>query len=179
MTHRLTIELNRASKLWPADLKPLARRVLAAARTAIPEKLSGSAEISVLLGADSDQRALNSAFRGMAKPTNVLSFPALDAGAPVEGFLGDISLAYQTVRREAATAGIPFRHHFAHLLAHGFLHILGYDHQRDEEAGRMEALETAILAKLKISDPYAPAPRAKPRGSISKSRRKGRRTGKR
>lgn len=178
MTHRLTIELNRASKLWPADLKPLARRVLAAARAVLPEKLAGPAEISVLLGADSDQKALNSAFRGIAKPTNVLSFPALDPGAPIRGFLGDISLAYQTVSREAAAAGIPLRHHFAHLLAHGFLHILGYDHEREEEAGRMEALETAILAKLKISDPYAPAPRAKPRGGI-KSRRKGRRTGKR
>lgn len=178
MTPRLTIELNRASKFWPADLKPLARKVLAAARAVLPEKLAGPAEISVLLGADSDQKALNSAFRGMAEPTNVLSFPALAPGAPIEGFLGDISFAYQTVRREAAAAGIPFRHHFAHLLAHGFLHILGYDHERDEEAGRMEALESAILAKLKISDPYAPAPRAKPRGGISKSRRKGRRTGK-
>jgi len=178
MTHRLTIELNRASKLWPADLKPLARKVLAAARTAIPEKLAGDAEISVLLGADSDQKALNLAFRGRAKSTNVLSFPALVPGASIEGFLGDISLAYQTVSREAAWAGIPLRHHFAHLLAHGFLHILGYDHERDEEAGRMEALETAILARLSIRNPYAPAARRKRGAGVLRSRRKGRRTGK-
>jgi probable rRNA maturation factor len=69
--------------------------------------------------------------------------------------LGDIAIAYQTMRREADEAGKPFDHHLSHLTVHGFLHLVGYDHERDGEAEEMEALETEILAQLGIPDPYA------------------------
>jgi len=90
----------------------------------------------------------------------VLSFPALQptgAGGPDDAprMLGDIAIAYETVRREADDEGKRFDHHLAHLAVHGFLHLVGYDHEGDDEAETMEALETEILAQLGISDPYA------------------------
>ena len=69
--------------------------------------------------------------------------------------LGDIALAYETMAREAETSGVALADHYRHLVAHGFLHLIGYDHQTDDEAGRMEALETRILARLGVADPYA------------------------
>ena len=104
-------------------------------------------------------------------PTNVLSFPArnlspsLLRGRVAEGgkrrqvaprHLGDIVIAYETTAREAADEGKPFEHHLAHLAVHGFLHLLGYDHESDREAEKMERLEAAILARLAVPDPYAP-----------------------
>jgi probable rRNA maturation factor len=87
------------------------------------------------------------------KPTNVLSFP--QASGPL---LGDVILAYETVRDEAALAGKPFRAHMGHLIVHGFLHLLGYDHMEESEAEEMEALERAALGRMGIADPYAVAP---------------------
>lgn len=85
----------------------------------------------------------------------MLSFPALDADEQLEGLIGDISLARETLGREAGAQGITFEAHFTHLLVHGFLHCLGFDHQTNEEALVMEALETQILQVLGIDDPYA------------------------
>jgi probable rRNA maturation factor len=85
----------------------------------------------------------------------VLSFPQIEPFGPVVGILGDIILARETLEREAAELGKPFNEHFTHLVVHGFLHILGYDHIQDDEALVMEDLETQILAGLGISDPYA------------------------
>src|SRR4051794_31290537 len=93
---------------------------------------------------------LNLQYRATGKPTNVLSFPAVP-GTP---HLGDIAISYQTSRREAGAAGKPLQHHLLHLTVHGVLHLLGYDHQRPAEADRMEALETEILLKMGIPDPY-------------------------
>jgi probable rRNA maturation factor len=103
---------------------------------------------------DESQQALNKQWRGIDKPTNVLSFPQIEAFSPVLGLLGDITLARETLEREAEELGVSFTDHFTHLVVHGFLHILGYDHIQESEALVMEALETQILATLGVSDPY-------------------------
>ena len=118
-------------------------------------KLTGVAELSIVLTDDAEQQALNRDWRGVDKPTNVLSFPQIQPFGPVTGILGDITLARETLEREAAAQGTSFHDHFTHLVVHGFLHILGYDHVEDADALVMEGLETQILASLGIADPYA------------------------
>jgi len=117
-------------------------------------KVAGIAELSIVLMDDAEQQALNSQWRNIDKPTNVLSFPQIEPFAPVLGILGDITLARETLEREAAEQGVSFAHHFTHLVVHGFLHILGYDHIDEQDALVMEDLETQILARLGIADPY-------------------------
>ncbi len=117
-----------------------------------------NAELSVILTSDRAIRTLNRRWRGRDKPTNVLSFPApapgrLPRGAPRH--LGDIVLAYETVVREARQQGKPLDHHIAHLALHGFLHLLGYDHESHGQAETMERRERRILARLGVPDPYA------------------------
>jgi probable rRNA maturation factor len=104
---------------------------------------------------DAEQQELNREWRGKDSSTNVLSFPQIEPFGPVVGILGDITLARETLEREAAEHGVSFTDHFRHLVVHGFLHILGYDHLTDEEALDMESLETQILASLGVADPYA------------------------
>ncbi|GHA22589.1 hypothetical protein GCM10007989_17500 [Devosia pacifica] len=118
-------------------------------------RLTGAAEISIVLTNDAEQRELNAEWRGKDSSTNVLSFPQIEPFGPVAGLLGDIILARETVVREADEMGIGFDHHFTHLVVHGFLHILGYDHLEEDEALNMEGLETQILAGMGIADPYA------------------------
>lgn len=118
-------------------------------------KVKGPAEISILLTDDAEQQVLNREWRGKDAPTNVLSFPQIEPFDPVAGILGDIILARETLEREALDQGTTFEHHFTHLIVHGFLHILGYDHIEDDEALVMEGLETQILASLGVPDPYA------------------------
>lgn len=135
---------------WEAALaeapEALAARVISAA--AAGETAAGA--VSVLFADDAAVRALNKAWRGKDVPTNVLSFPA------PEGFdvLGDIALALETVIAEAQSQGKTPRAHAAHLIAHGFLHLIGYDHDDDVDAERMEARERVILAGLGLPDPY-------------------------
>jgi probable rRNA maturation factor len=117
-------------------------------------ELAGVAELSIVLTNDAEQQVLNRDWRGIDKPTNVLSFPQIESDGPVVGILGDVILARETLEREAAELGISFTDHFTHLVVHGFLHILGFDHEDDEEALEMEGLETEILAALGIADPY-------------------------
>jgi probable rRNA maturation factor len=119
----------------------------------------GDAELAVMLTDDKGIRTLNNNWRGQDKPTNVLSFPALQptgAGGPDDAprMLGDIAIAYQTTRAEADDEQKPFGHHLSHLAIHGFLHLIGYDHEKDDDAEAMEALESEILAQLRIPDPY-------------------------
>jgi probable rRNA maturation factor len=124
------------------------------------------AEVGVLLADDRAIRRLNARHRGIDRATNVLAFPLLDLadGRPAAGaapgpagavLLGDIALACETVRAEAARAGKPVGEHLCHLVVHGTLHLLGFDHQDDAGAQRMEDLERAVLAALHLPDPYA------------------------
>lgn len=113
------------------------------------------AEVSVLFSDDAHVKIINRDHRGMDKPTNVLSFPQKRRDIKAFGpYLGDIVLANETVLREAAVEDKPPRHHLQHLLVHGFLHLLGYDHETDAEADVMERLERDILLTLGIADPY-------------------------
>ncbi|WP_291307571.1 MULTISPECIES: rRNA maturation RNase YbeY [unclassified Devosia] len=118
-------------------------------------RIAGPAELSIVLTDDAEQRVLNRDWRGIDKSTNVLSFPQIEPFAPVSGLLGDIILARETLEREAAEQGVSVEDHFTHLVVHGFLHLLGYDHMDDDEALAMEGLETQILASLGVADPYA------------------------
>jgi probable rRNA maturation factor len=143
--------------LWDFVPDPEVAVAAAARALATHEGLDlGATEAVLALSSDADVALLNGTYRGQAKPTNVLSFPArvpTPKGAP--RFLGDVILAAETVATEARDLGIPPTHHLQHLTVHGLLHLLGYDHETDDEASHMEALETAILARLGIADPYA------------------------
>lgn len=117
-------------------------------------------ELTVLLGDDGLVRALNSRFRGRDRPTNVLSFTTPltpgPQGAPAQGQVsGDMALAFETVSAEAADQGKPLADHVTHLIVHGFLHILGHDHDTPAAEADMESLERAILDELGIGDPYS------------------------
>jgi probable rRNA maturation factor len=115
--------------------------------------------VSLLLCNDVDMRSMNFRHRGFDKSTNVLSFPAGDDlylnGMPeMDGGIGDIAIAGETVMREAAEAGIAAGDHLLHLFTHGFLHLLGYDHIDDQMADEMEALEIVLLGQMKVANPY-------------------------
>jgi probable rRNA maturation factor len=134
-------------------------RAIAAAAEGVDEDVA-DAELAVMLTDDSGIRTLNANWRGIDKPTNVLSFPALQPEGDrrpddAPRMLGDIAIAYETMRREADAEQKPFDHHLSHLAVHGFLHLIGYDHETDDDAEEMEALEHDILARLGIPDPYA------------------------
>jgi probable rRNA maturation factor len=140
-------------------LRPIAPLIDSVAR-ALGEHLdrSGAATATLALSSDAHVRALNLKWRGQDKATNVLSFPAVPLpGAPAEVrvFLGDIALAAETLFRESAQAEIEPSHHFQHLVVHGLLHLLGYDHEAESEAVVMEDLEIRILASLGVANPYA------------------------
>jgi len=141
------------------EAEAVIQRAIAAAAETVDAAV-GDAELAVMLTDDSGIRTLNSNWRGIDKPTNVLSFPALQPTAAHQPgdaprMLGDIAIAYQTMRKEADDERKPFDHHLSHLAVHGFLHLIGYDHENDDEAEAMEALEQEILAQLGIPDPYA------------------------
>lgn len=164
----MTIELSLEDSRWSAlDLETLAEQAETATLTRLgldPE----ACEISLLACDDARIAALNTMFRGKPTPTNVLSWPAEDLSADTAGdkplapepdftgayALGDIAIAWDTCAREAAAAGKPVADHVTHLLVHGILHLLGYDHVRDPDATLMETLETGILGNLGIDDPY-------------------------
>jgi probable rRNA maturation factor len=114
--------------------------------------------LCILLSDDQTIARLNGQWRGQEKPTNVLSFPApvrCRAGPNEKMPLGDIAIAYETLTREAQENGVTVSSHLSHLVVHGFLHLLGYDHHMDDEAERMERLERDILARMGVHDPYA------------------------
>lgn len=140
---------------WPENLEAVAETAIREALKQSEAEVTGVTEVSVVLTDDAEQRELNRQWRGFDKSTNVLSFPQIEPFAPVSGLLGDITLARETVDKEADEMGISFEAHFTHLVVHGFLHLLGYDHIEEEDAEEMEGLETDILATLGIADPYA------------------------
>jgi len=135
------------------NIEELAETAIGAAVLRCGVKIPAGAEISILLCDDAFIRDLNQKWRGIDKPTNVLSFPAGDTSV-LGMLLGDIIIAYETAQRESAEEQKPMRAHVTHLLVHGFLHLIGYDHLIAAEAEEMEALERAILADLGIDDPY-------------------------
>lgn len=151
----VTIEVVIESDRW--DAEPLAARTIRAAiDTAAREISAPSGEIAVMLVDDEAMRGLNRQWRGQDKPTNVLSFPAAPIpGTPGAAHLGDIAVAFETTAREAAAEEKTLAQHLAHLTVHGYLHLLGYDHENVKDAEAMERTETAILARLGIPDPYA------------------------
>jgi probable rRNA maturation factor len=151
----LEVAVIRNDDAWPEDLDPLAERAVLEALKQSKAKVRGAAELSILLTNDEEQHALNREWRGKDSSTNVLSFPQIEPFGPVIGILGDITLARETLEREAVEQGVSFTDHFTHLVVHGFLHILGYDHLTDAEALQMESLETQILGSLGVGDPYA------------------------
>ena len=152
------IEIVESSPLWRAlpGIEKLARRAIEASLKMCGVRILDGAEVSVQLADDEQIRALNARWRGVDKPTNVLSFPAsTPAKIAAATMLGDIVMAFETAEREAMEEGKTLADHAVHLVVHGFLHLLGFDHQIAAEADRMESLETGILAKLGIADPYA------------------------
>jgi probable rRNA maturation factor len=154
------VEVLVVADCWQAEASAdavIERAIAVAAEIADAE--IGEAELAVMLTDDAGIRTLNSNWRGIDKPTNVLSFPALQPTGPggpddPPRMLGDIAIAYETTRREADEEQKPFDHHLSHLAVHGFLHLIGYDHEKDDDAEAMEALEREILTQLGIPDPY-------------------------
>lgn len=146
------IEVQVEDAGWRAVLpgaETLAISAAEASLAALPNAQSG--DLVVLLTNDAEVRDLNARFRGKDQPTNVLSFPA---GENPHGHLGDVALALGVCAAEARTQGKPLAHHLQHLVAHGVLHLVGYDHQDEGEAEAMEGLEREILATLGVPDPY-------------------------
>jgi probable rRNA maturation factor len=135
---------------WQRALPGVERLVRHAARAALAgARRSGRRSLTIALADDRRVRRLNARDRKKDKPTNVLSYPSGEAA-----FLGDIVLARQTVWREAREQAKTVADHLSHLVVHGTLHLVGYDHENDAEAERMEALERRVLARLGIADPY-------------------------
>jgi probable rRNA maturation factor len=154
----VVIEVAIEAEAW-ASLEAPSQLAKAAILAAVEESrivLAANAEISVILCDDAFIRALNREWRGHDEPTNVLAFPAGDDPASTP-LLGDIVIAFETASREAFEAGKPLRDHVAHLLVHGFLHLIGHDHKEAAAAEAMEALERASLARLEIANPYLAA----------------------
>jgi len=149
------IHIEVEDEAWSAALPNAEALINDAAAAALKAGGAGleSTELTVLLTDDAAVADLNDRFRDKRGPTNVLSFPAPESAQP---HLGDIALAYGVCAAEAAAQGKPLANHLSHLVAHGVLHLLGWDHQSDDEAEAMERLEREILAGLAIPDPYGP-----------------------
>ena len=146
----IDVEIEDAA--WTDALPQAEMHARGAALAALDREGAGHESVTLLLTDDESVRELNARFRGQDKPTNVLSFPAPDNP---ERFAGDVALAYGVCAREAAEQGKTLGHHLQHLVVHGVLHLLGYDHIGDDEAEVMEDLERAVLADLGVPDPYA------------------------
>lgn len=180
---RLEIAVSLQDAAWNdrlEDLETLAERSIGSAFRSIQsrglaEPIAGVVEISLLFADDATVAEMNQTYRGRSGPTNVLSFPNMEEPGPLQSpsadpdpdpappqLLGDIVLARQTVLREAEEQAKPLQDHTLHLLIHGLLHLLGYDHEDDAEAEEMEALEITVLAELGVPDPYRRRPAMTP-----------------
>src|ERR1700690_2290247 len=149
-----SIDIQIQSSLW--DAQPLAAQTVRDAIAAAAATLStADNEVSILLPDDKAIRLLNREWRGIDKPTNVLSFPAATTKASVRmPLFGDIVMAYETLKRECDDEDRIFLHHLAHLTVHGFLHLIGYDHQVEAQAEKMEGLESKIITRMQMPDPH-------------------------
>jgi probable rRNA maturation factor len=144
----LQIEIQVQDARWRTLLRPYSKTIRMACQAALAARKIKKGELTVVLASDAFVRELNKTYRGKNKPTNVLSFTG------ERDYLGDIVLAYETIAREAKSQDKSFKHHTAHLLVHGVLHLLGFDHEKDKDAEAMEATEIKVLKKLGISNPY-------------------------
>jgi probable rRNA maturation factor len=157
----LEVEIVRHGDAWEGAVTDAALKQAArAAFSAAPSLPPGSYQVTLVLTDDGEMRSLNRTWRGKDAPTNVLSFPAGQIGA--QGFLGDVVLAHETARKEAQEQTVAFQDHVSHLVVHGMLHLLGFDHTEDKAAEQMETLERTALAALGIGDPYAEERGARP-----------------
>jgi probable rRNA maturation factor len=164
--HPARIAVLVGSPRWRvAGLKPAGRARRAALAALRAARADQPLELTILLSEDGEVRRLNRRWRGKDQPTNVLSFPSGAAGPGGRVVLGDVALAFETLAREAAGFERPLCDHLSHLVVHGVLHLMGYDHKTPAEARRMEGLEVRVLAGLGIPDPYA---------ALAPSRRSGR-----
>jgi probable rRNA maturation factor len=150
MPNPLILDVRVAVGDWDACLPPNAEAFAGGVLKATVQETGKAGAVALLLTDDDEMRVLNRTWKSKDAPTNVLSFPA------PEGFgsLGDVAMGFETVAREAQAQGKSFADHAAHLLVHGYLHLLGHDHHTDSEAEAMEAHERTILAALGIADPY-------------------------
>jgi probable rRNA maturation factor len=156
----VAVELVEACPRWAERLPRRRALCVAAAEAAFAAakpRLTRRTEVSVVLADDALVRRLNRQWRRIDAPTDVLSFPSLDEEPPPKApsLLGDVVLAFETVSREAQEQGKALADHMRHLVVHGILHLLGYDHEAPEQALKMEELETRVLARLGVADPYA------------------------
>ena len=164
--HPLDVFTEVADAAWTAACPDAAARAEECARAAVAGAAAAgaalparAAEVCIVLAGDDMVADLNARYRGKAGPTNVLSFPA--SGGPLPGdpavpdMLGDVVIAYGVSAAEAADQGIALADHLSHLVVHGMLHLMGFDHETESEALRMEGLETDILRRLGVADPYA------------------------
>lgn len=154
----ITVDIEIEDEAWTTAEPEAEALVWRAAQAVLDahEDITGNG-IVILLADDASVQVLNRDFRQKDVPTNVLSFPS---PPNPEGQIGDIVLAFGVCEREATAQGKPLSHHLQHLVAHGVLHLLGYDHQSDDQAEAMEALEREILSGLDVPDPYALPPEA-------------------
>jgi probable rRNA maturation factor len=153
------IEVSTPCSDWARDCPAAETLATQAARLALLRGAApGAAVVDITLADDAEQRALNRTWRGKDAPTNVLAFPAADLSVPVPPgaplLLGDVVLAFETVRREAAEQDKTVADHLCHLVVHGVLHLLGFDHENAAEAAIMEGREIAILSELGVLNPY-------------------------
>ena len=151
------VEFIETSRLWRGALasRSYARQAISAAVVESGLQLRRGVEVTVHLVDDEAIRLVNAQWRSKDAPTNVLSFPAVEASHVGEArLIGDILIAFETVAREAESDGKPLADHYRHLVIHGFLHLLGFDHVEPEEAEAMEAIERRALARLGVADPY-------------------------
>lgn len=154
----ITIDITIHDQGW-ADKESLEKLAAEAAEATFArlDLQDTASELSLVFTDDAEIRRLNAQWRNRDKATNVLSFPAFPvrAGEKPGPMLGDIILARETIEQEAGRQGKPLTHHLSHLIVHGLLHLLGYDHENDDDAEIMEALEREIVHTLAIPDPYA------------------------
>ncbi len=153
----LSVDLRIEDDGWSVALDDC-EAIIETALEAAAQKTGESGLVEVLLTNNEEMQTLNAQWRGKDKPTDVLSFPAEGASMPgMQTFLGDLALGLDVAKADSDKLGRDFRLHVMHLLVHGFLHLLGYDHMSDDEANTMEGLEAQILAPLGLPDPYGDA----------------------